>query len=160
MATFFSARCERLSQLASHASVRRHTAPREAGRGYRAALRVRAAAGSEEPAPAPVQQQQQPAQPASPAAPSAPSPAAASSEAPKSNNGLLAGGAAGFGVALFLAARLATGGPSFAAMEAAATPIDVALSNGLPTVLEFYADYCEVRGASLGSGNLSSSAAQ
>lgn len=56
----------------------------------------------------------------------------------------LAGGAVAAGVALFLASRLLTGGPSIAALEQEATPLDVALSNGKPTVVEFYASWCEV----------------
>eukprot|EP00887_Chlorella_sp_A99_P006385 scaffold3.g6385.t1 len=58
--------------------------------------------------------------------------------------GLLAGGAVGLGVAAFVALRLAAGGPSFAALEAEAVPLDTALANGRPTVVEFYADWCEV----------------
>jgi thiol-disulfide isomerase/thioredoxin len=57
---------------------------------------------------------------------------------------ILAGVAVGLGLSLFLTTRLFSGGPSFAAMESEAVPLDVALSNGRPTVLEFYADYCEV----------------
>ena len=63
---------------------------------------------------------------------------------PPSKNGILAGGAVGLGVGLFLAARLSIGGPSFAALEAGSVPLDTALTSGRPTVLEFYADWCEV----------------
>ncbi|PSC71442.1 thioredoxin chloroplastic [Micractinium conductrix] len=80
---------------------------------------------------------------AAPPAP-APVPADAPIKPAVGGKGLLAGGAVGLGVALFLAARLTVGGPSFAALEAGAVPLDAALSNGRPTVLEFYADWCEV----------------
>jgi len=53
----------------------------------------------------------------------------------------LAGGAVAAGVALFLATRLLTGGPSMAALEQQAVPLEVALSNGKPTVVEFYASW-------------------
>ena len=63
---------------------------------------------------------------------------------PGSSGRTLAGAAVGFGAALFLFTRLAGGGPSWAAFERAATPIDIALSNGKPTVVELYATWCEV----------------
>lgn len=71
--------------------------------------------------------------------PAAAPPVAAPAEPSSSGKGLLAGGAVGLGVALFLAARLTVGGPSFAALEADSVPLDAALTNGRPTVLEFYA---------------------
>lgn len=70
---------------------------------------------------------------ATPPTSAAPAPAATpASEQPSSSNtnGLLAGGAVGMGVALFLAARLTMGGPSFAALEANSVPLDQALQNG------------------------------
>lgn len=62
------------------------------------------------------------------------------SNSPNGNTGL-AGGAVAAGVALFLATRLLSGGPSIAALEQEAIPLDVALSNGKPTVVEFYANW-------------------
>eukprot|EP00899_Mesostigma_viride_P018497 jgi/Mesvir1/26649/Mv20438-RA.1 len=47
------------------------------------------------------------------------------------------------GVALFLATRL-SGGVPLSALETSAVPLDIALGNGRPSVVEFYADWCEV----------------
>lgn len=66
------------------------------------------------------------------------------SEMDQPNNSLLAGGAVGFGIGLFLFTRVFTGGPTFADLEAQATPYDIAQLNGKPTVIEFYAKWCEV----------------
>lgn len=46
-------------------------------------------------------------------------------------------------VGLFLSRRLEFG-VSLKDLSAAAVPYEVALSNGMPTVVEFYADWCEV----------------
>jgi thiol-disulfide isomerase/thioredoxin len=57
----------------------------------------------------------------------------------------LAGGAVAAGVALFLAARFLSGGAgaSLAALESASLPLDSALRNGKPTLVEFYAPWCD-----------------
>ncbi|GFQ01923.1 thioredoxin-like protein hcf164 chloroplastic [Phtheirospermum japonicum] len=47
-------------------------------------------------------------------------------------------------VGLFLSARLDFGSISLKDLSAAALPYEQALSNGKPTVVEFYADWCEV----------------
>lgn len=64
--------------------------------------------------------------------------------APTGQGHTIAAISVGLGVAVFLMARLGLGGPSFAAMEAASVPLDDALRNGRPTVVEFYADWCEI----------------
>ncbi|ERN17653.1 hypothetical protein AMTR_s00059p00183340 [Amborella trichopoda] len=46
-------------------------------------------------------------------------------------------------VGLFLTTRIEVG-VSLKDLSAAAVPYEVALSNGMPTVVEFYADWCEV----------------
>ncbi|KAF8377474.1 hypothetical protein HHK36_030853 [Tetracentron sinense] len=45
---------------------------------------------------------------------------------------------------LFLSARLEKFGVSLKDLSAAAVPYEAAISNGMPTVVEFYADWCEV----------------
>ena len=53
----------------------------------------------------------------------------------------LAGAAVAAGVVAFAASRLLAGGPSLAALEERAVPLEVALTNGKPTVMEFYANW-------------------
>jgi thiol-disulfide isomerase/thioredoxin len=76
------------------------------------------------------------------AAPVSPVPAARSDGGSSGSNTPLAGGAVALGVLAFAASRLLAGGPSLAALEQASVPLDVALANGRPTVLEFYATWC------------------
>jgi thiol-disulfide isomerase/thioredoxin len=45
-------------------------------------------------------------------------------------------------VAIFLGLRTETGSASLAAMAETAVPLDVALENGKPSLMEFYADWC------------------
>ena len=57
-------------------------------------------------------------------------------------------GAVALGAVAFIAARLvsASSGGSLADVAAGSVPLTAALASGRPTVVEFYADYCEVRG--------------
>jgi hypothetical protein len=68
-----------------------------------------------------------------------PQPAAPAGQ-PSSGAGLAAGAALA-GVVAFAAGRLFTGGPTLATLEQMSVPLDVALTNGKPTVMEFYADW-------------------
>ena len=79
-------------------------------------------------------------------APSPPPPPAPST-AP--SGGPLAVGAVALGAALFIAVRLLGVGAaagSLSDVAAGSVPLATALASGRPTVVEFYADYCEVRG--------------
>jgi len=58
---------------------------------------------------------------------------------------LLAPAGFGLGVALFLLSRAAGGGvASLADFAADSVPLDAALANGRPSIVEFYADWCSV----------------
>ncbi len=66
-------------------------------------------------------------------------------ETPSSNkiqNMIVALVAIALAVALFFGQRFQQSSTSLGAQASAATPIDMALANGKPTLLEFYADWC------------------
>lgn len=48
------------------------------------------------------------------------------------------------GVALFLGLRTGTNSGSLATLAKESTPLEVAISNGKPSLIEFYADWCSV----------------
>ncbi|MEO1211126.1 MAG: thioredoxin family protein [Cyanobacteria bacterium J06638_20] len=50
--------------------------------------------------------------------------------------------ASALGVAIFLGVQAQAGTPSLSAQAEAATPFDIAQSNGKPTLMEFYANWC------------------
>lgn len=60
------------------------------------------------------------------------------------DNRLVAGAAALAGIVLFLFTRLGSG-VSFADLQSRSVPLDTALANGKPTVVEFYAPWCVPR---------------
>jgi thioredoxin-like negative regulator of GroEL len=60
----------------------------------------------------------------------------------KLQNIIIAIAAVGLAIALFFGLRLQNADASLAAQAQAATPIEVALANGKPTLMEFYADWC------------------
>lgn len=60
-----------------------------------------------------------------------------------SPGGVIAGGAVAAGVAFFAATRLLSGGPTLEALQADAIPLNDALRNSKPTLVEFYANWCE-----------------
>ncbi|KAH7291973.1 hypothetical protein KP509_29G044400 [Ceratopteris richardii] len=62
----------------------------------------------------------------------------------KSSNRIIALASAAFAVGLFLATRGGLSGATLGQLAAEALPYEQALSNGRPTVVEFYADWCEV----------------
>ena len=129
-------------------SAARRLASRRAPRGaaMRGQFRVRSStdgpeSGQTEPAPTPAAPSSSPAAAAYSSSPSSSLPSSPPPEGPKGH--FLAAGSVGLGIALFLMTRVFSG-PSFAALEAGSVPLDEALANGRPTVVEFYADWCEI----------------
>lgn len=68
--------------------------------------------------------------------------AAETSSSNKIQNIIVAVVAIALAVALFFGQRSQQNGSSLAAQASVATPIDTALVNGKPTLMEFYADWC------------------
>lgn len=62
----------------------------------------------------------------------------------KTTNKIIAFSSAAVAIGLFLATRGGFAGATLGELAATALPYEEALSNGRPTVLEFYADWCEV----------------
>jgi len=67
-----------------------------------------------------------------------------STNATRVRNFLIAMVAIALSVALILGLRTQTPQASLAKLDEASTPLEVALSNGKPTIMEFYADWCTV----------------
>eukprot|EP00242_Pyramimonas_sp_CCMP2087_P013837 CAMPEP_0198204044 /NCGR_PEP_ID=MMETSP1445-20131203/7415_1 /TAXON_ID=36898 /ORGANISM="Pyramimonas sp., Strain CCMP2087" /LENGTH=245 /DNA_ID=CAMNT_0043875727 /DNA_START=85 /DNA_END=818 /DNA_ORIENTATION=- len=65
-------------------------------------------------------------------------------EASSGGNSTVALGSIAAGVILFAVTRFGGGSIGLAELAASTIPLDTALSNGRPTVVEFYADWCEV----------------
>lgn len=59
----------------------------------------------------------------------------------------LAGGALAGTLVVFLAMRGLTGPTSLEQLKSEAVDLDIALTNGKPTLIEFYADWCKVKGS-------------
>ena len=57
---------------------------------------------------------------------------------------LLTVGSLGLAIVAFLASRSLLGRPALEELRLQSLPLDTALENGRPTLLEFYADWCEV----------------
>ncbi|KAK9800827.1 hypothetical protein WJX73_003731 [Symbiochloris irregularis] len=55
---------------------------------------------------------------------------------------ILAVGSVAIGVVAFLATRITPGVPSLDSLEKASIPLDSALANGKPSLIEFYANWC------------------